>query len=190
MASPKVLTVLFLFFLCVGFGPRLTPQEEVEQARVYLPLELDTGLIWDSCGTWNGFYFPGFDFILLCKENLDAGTEVARFIYLHELGHAYTFTRGIDFSRFSGNYEAAADEFAAVMSILQGHARDMLKVIELYLDWGKKHPHQADDPHPPMETRADNLKRIFLGYLLPKSKYGKYYISALRYWHQTLLENP
>lgn len=164
-----------------------SPREQVEEAAIYLPVELDVDVTWINCTSWNGFYYPGQSRIELCRQNLAMGVGVARFIFLHELGHAYTFQNGLGYARWGGNYEAAADEWAAVMSITQGHPRDILEIANAYEAWGRLNPWHKGDPHPPMELRASNMRKLYYGWLYSWSVYGHDWREALAHWKKELL---
>jgi len=164
-------------------------KDEVELALDRLPVELTVTMRWMWCGDWNGYYFPGLDFIRLCEENLDQGVGAARFIYLHELGHAFTMERHPNFDRWDGNYEAAADEFAAIMAIVQGNPEDLVEIANLYIEWSREHVQRKGDPHPPMELRAKAMRDIYLGFVAPwLPEEHEAYLSALRYWRQEMIE--
>lgn len=185
------LTYVLSIFLILGVGlegsaPASSGKKaEVELAQIFLPVDLtDTQVLWDSCGTWNGYYYHTFNTIVLCYENLRAGTEVARFILLHELGHRFTFYFGTSYERWGNNYEAAADEFAAIFSIVQGHPEDLLHMAKLYRDWGRLYEHDPEDPHPPMEARAKVMESIYYGWKMGKE--GAY-LDALRFWREELI---
>lgn len=181
-------------FLGTGFkaanGPLETySKRAVEEIAINLPVEVDVPVRWVSCGTWNGaYYYSGR--IELCNENIAEGPGVARFIFLHELGHAYTFGRGTGFERFYGNYEAAADDFAAVISIVQGHPEDLVAMANAYEDWGKWNVQDPNDPHPSPMARAQHLRDIYLGYMAPWTPEFKAYQTSLVYWRYQFMEHP
>lgn len=176
-----------------GFGASKPPtlREQVEMVAIFLPVELNVPMTWKRCGDWNAFYyFSGR--IELCLENLKEGVGVAREIYLHELGHAFTFRKpGFDFSRWGGNYEAAADEFAAVVSVLQGNADDLVDKALLWIDYSAQVEHVPGDPHPPGIERARMMLDLYMGFHFPTSPQGAKWRDALRYWgHQFSLVEP
>ena len=155
---------------------------ETETASIFLPVEIPHTLIWDSCGRWNGYYSRSFNLVVLCEENLGLGVKVSRFVYLHELGHAYTFSLPYDFKRWDGNYEAAADEFAAVSAVVQGHPEDILAMALVFEESAKSQKWDPSDPHPPALKRARTLKRLYYGALIPWGPIGAPWREALRYW--------
>lgn len=196
LLSRTVLRNVFLYALVVslilgtGFESLAAkPKEDVEWVRAMLPMEIDTEVSWKNCGTWNGYYFPGSHRIVLCNENLKEGVGPARFIYLHELGHAYTFQKGTDFLRWDGNYEDAADEWAALWSIVQGHPEDLLQVAAIYDEWGKMYTPKPGDPHSPMEVRATRLRSLYYGWKNPQGTFGDDYRATLAFWKEELLRN-
>lgn len=183
-----------LLSIALSFGAPVVPHNladklEIEELEMYLPVEVHMPVTWEFCGTWNGaYYFSGR--IKLCEENLDEEEGVARFIYLHELGHAYTMTRHLDFTRWGLNYEAAADEFGAVMSIVQGHPEDVLAMAKLFYKSALERPYVKGDPHPPAAIRAENLMKIYQGFKNPYGKWGNDWRDTLDYWRDQFLEHP
>jgi hypothetical protein len=134
----------------------------------------------------NGFYYRAMKLIVLCYESLgDEG--VARFVYLHELGHGYTFQRTFDFTRWDGNYEAAADEFAAVNSVAQGHPEDLLRMARVFEAWGAGTP-DPKDPHPPALERAQKMRRLYYGSQMPWGPLGAEWRDSLHYWRGVFLQ--
>lgn len=156
---------------------------ETESAAIFLPVEIPHTLIWDKCGRWNGMYFRAWSLILLCEENLTYGPKVSRFVYLHELGHAYTFAHPeFDYSRWGKNYEAAADEFAAVSAVVQGHPEDILAMAKLFEEAAKSQKWDPSDPHPPAIKRARTLKSLYYGAMIPWGPIGAPWREALGFW--------
>lgn len=110
-------------------------------------------------------------------------------IYLHELGHAYTSKYLTNFSRWGGNYEDAADEFAAVMTTVQGRPESMIEKARLWEKLEKEHPWQEGDEHSPHTVRAMKLRELYWGYMFPNTKYGEQWRAALAFWKEELLRN-
>lgn len=164
-----------------------SPKEEVELAGYRVPAEIDSFLYWRKCGDWNGMYYFQSHNIVLCEENLDLGVPAARFIYLHELGHAYTFQYGMSFLRWGNNYEAAADEWAAVNLVVTGHPTDLLAMAKVFDDWGKQHPQPPGDPHPPAWKRAHRLRELYWAYKIGVGPIGAPWREAYEFWHNQLL---
>jgi hypothetical protein len=174
--------------LLLGTGMRsiaLAPKQAVDIEQFYAPVDLKlTSVTWIRCGSWNGFYWRGSNRIALCEQNLDYGVPVARFILLHEMGHSFTMTRSFDFSHWDGNYEAAADEFAAVHSIARGHAGDLLKMAVVFEALGDTvHP---DDPHPTGVARGRRLRDIYASYRAG----GELWNELLGYWTDKIRNDP
>ena len=190
MALPKlgkyVLIISFLLLSAFDATPKL--KGLVEEVQFGLPMELTNPVKWVNCGDWNGAYYPD-GHIELCNENLYEGLAVARMILLHELGHAYTFRYHTDFSRWEGNYEDAADEFAAVFSVVEGRPEDLVAKARLWEAWAKLYPAAAGDPHSPAQVRARNFRELYWGYMFPKTKLGAKWLGALTFWRQEMLRN-
>lgn len=186
--SLRALGYVLCVWLLLSTAIASTPTEkeraryDTESAAIFLPVEIPHTLLWDKCGGVNGYYSHPFNLILLCEENLDRGLGVARFIYLHELGHAYTFSREFNFSRWGGNYEAAADEFGAVSAVAQGHPEDVLAMALYFEARSKNVKWDPRDPHPPMLVRALTLKRLYYGSLMPWGPLGSHWREALKHW--------
>ena len=161
----------------------------MEEVQFRLPVAMDNKVIWKSCGDWNGSYHFSDGHIELCNENLLEGLEVARMILLHELGHAYTFRYHTDLSRWQGNYEDAADEFAAVMTAVQGRPEDMIAKARLWEEWEKGHPWKGNDVHSPHLERAKRFRTLYHGFMFPKSQEGEAWRGALAFWKQEMLRN-
>lgn len=175
--------ILGLIFLVVLAAPTLfTPKDTVQSEAYYMPVSLTVDTSWVSCGDWNGMYYQVFDLILLCNENLKLGVPAARFIYLHELGHAFTFGYDIDYARWRGNYEAAADEFAAVQSVVRHHEEDLLAMANVFDEAAKDHPVVKDDPHPPLAKRAAYLRALYWSHFLGVGPVGAAWRDAFSYW--------
>lgn len=172
----------------LGFDSLPNPRREVEDAGIFLPVEVDVNVFWTRCDSVNGYYSDGI--IELCKENLQLGVPLARAIFLHELGHAYVESHHIDYSRFNGNYEAQADDFAAIMALIQGHPEDLLAIADFFEDWALKYVQRADDPHPPMMERVKHFRDIYLGYMAPWTPEFQVYRASLVYWRVQMLEHP
>lgn len=176
--------------LGTAFGSlALSPQAEVERAASYLPIKLEVDMGWALCGSWNGSYWKRYNYIRLCYENLEEGVGPARFIYLHELGHAYTMGEDdFDYTRWDGNYEAAADEFAAIMSLAQGHPEDLLAVARMFERESASRPYRKGDPHPPLLRRAETLRRLYLGYVVSWSRPAGFDLrEALAFWKSSFI---
>src|SRR5689334_11943337 len=193
-ALKYVLSACILLCTNLGFaGPETKEAKtkyDTELASLLLPVEIPHILFWAKCGGWNGTYFRALKVILLCEENTGLGLRPSRFIYLHELGHGYTFQRtGFDFSRWAGNYEAAADEFAAVSSVAAGHPEDVLAMALLFEARAKTQNWNPKDPHPPAVVRAATLKRLYYGSLIPQGPLGKEWRDALHFWTQEFAWN-
>lgn len=185
------LRLAFVVSIVLGTGFEslaATPKEQVMAVETYLPVQLDVRAKWIKCGTFNGWYYPGLKRIVLCQENLQ-NVGLARFVYLHELGHAYTFQHPVDFARWGGNYEASADEWAAVWTIVQGNATDLLATADAFEAWGKIYSQHEDDPHPPMSLRAQRLRNMYAGYKNPQGPHGSYWRDCLKYWKSELLRH-
>lgn len=180
-----------MFVLLLGTSAHTQEKADIESLETYLPVELNIPVVWVSCGSWNGGYYPGLKMIELCEENLALPDGAARVIFLHELGHAYTVPEG-DFKRWSGNYEDAADEFAMVATVLQGHPDDLLVMARVWDQYAKENPPTPGDPHSPASARAARLRHFYLGYM----GFGPYfpdYADTLDYWHARFvhtLESP
>lgn len=180
------LSLIITLLLGLGFTSVAKGREDlkavVEIEALYTPIPLRAPVTWIDCdGDWNGlYYFSGR--IELCDGNIDLGLGAARFIYLHELGHAWTFSRGFTYERWAGNYEAAADEFAAIHSIARGHAEDVLAMARVFEAWGKTHPGRAGDPHPPALKRADTLRRLYWGWKMFAGERTIEFYEALDFW--------
>lgn len=164
----------------------LAPKEQVMAEVLYAPVDLElTGVKWRRCSSWNGFYYWD-NHIELCENNLSLGVPAARFILLHEMGHAFTFTRGFNYDRWGGNYEAAADEFAAVHSIVRGHPEDLLAMAAVFESLG-----DYVDPSDPRPTGVDRGRRLRVLYA---SFHGEGVIQApwqdaLTFWMDKILED-
>jgi hypothetical protein len=190
MALPKVgkYVLILSVFLCTAFNATPTLRKRVEEVQFQLPMLLENRVVWKTCGDWNGSYWPD-GHIELCNENLYEGLEVARIILLHELGHAYTFRYHTNFARWGGNYEDAADEFAAVFSVVQGHPEDLIAKARLWEEWEKENPCTIGDPHSCHSVRAKRFRTWYHGYTFPGSPEGKVWADALAFWKQELLRN-
>lgn len=177
-----VISILLGTFLTCYAAP--SPQEEVEAAGNILPVEINLPVIWEDCGSWNGWY-TGNE-IHLCTDNLKYGLGVAREIYLHELGHAFIHQASVPLDRWKGNEEAAADEFAAVMSITQGHPEDVMVKARLWIT----HPGGGGpwDPHPSNYARAMMFVRLYYGYMWPRITWHDEWVGALSFWRNQLLK--
>ena len=158
------------------------PRERIESLQTYLPVELHVPVSWAHCGDWNGFYYPGSNRIVLCEENLALPEGAARLLFLHELGHAYSIPLELDTVRWEGNYEDEADEFAMVMSIVQGRPEDLLVMARVWEKWAKENPPEEGDEHSPASERAERLRRIYNGYRYAFGPDYFYYLEALTYW--------
>ncbi len=181
---------LVTLLLLTGFNATPTLKEKVEAVKFLLPVHLEnTEVSWESCGSWNGAYYFDSQDIVLCNENLLEGLEVARMIYLHELGHAYTFKYHTDFSRWGGNYEDAADEFAAVWGVVLGYPEDLVAKARLWEDYARTEFWTPDDPHSPALLRAKRFRELYWGYMFPKTAYGKKWAETLSFWRAELIRN-
>jgi hypothetical protein len=165
---------------------------QVESAGVGMPVTPDFKVSWRYCGDWNAWYWHATHEVTICEEYFDEdhGLEVARFALLHELGHAYTFQRGVDFGRWRGNYEASADEFAAVVDVLEGHPDDLTYKADLFEAWGRTHTHNPSDPHPAPQVRADTLRCLYIGFKNLDDACRIKWEDALAYWTKTWRDNP
>lgn len=164
------------------------PKEHIESLRDQLPVELNNEVSWKNCGGWNGFYYYGSGDIELCNENLEEAPGVARFLYLHELGHAFTVPRKIDSTRFGGNMEDMADEFAMILSIVQKRPEDLLAMASAWETYDKRNPYQEGDTHSPHLVRASRLRYMYWGYRMQFGPGFDYYRAALRFWKLRFLE--
>lgn len=164
-------------------------EERIEVLQDYLPVEMHVPVTWETCGEWNGAYYPGAQRIVLCEENKYLPLGAQRMIFLHELGHAFTIPRDTPTYRWNGNYEDEADEFAAIMSIVQGHEEDLLVMAQVWENWAKENPPKPGDPHSPAIKRAKVLRDIYWGFQDFGLKHLTY-LEALEFWKaQFLKEN-
>jgi hypothetical protein len=180
--------LLITLILGTSFSAYATlPQERIESLQTYLPVELNAEISWKKCGDWNGFYWFDSGAIELCEENLALPEGAARMIFLHALGHAYTIPKGsrpkdADFLRWNGNYEDAADEFAMIMTLVQGRPYDLIDMARVREKWAKENPPIVGDEHSPAIERARRLRAMYWGFVMQFGPGFETYKEALGYW--------
>ena len=92
-------TLIVLALLQANIAPELAKWEGA----------VDVTVTTATCRDENAFYFPGLELVVVCKE-LDAKPAVQRFVFNHEMGHAWMFQHNVP------NSERGADELGALMS--------------------------------------------------------------------------
>lgn len=107
-----------------------------------------------TCRDENAYYFPWLELVVVCKE-LDARPDVQRFVFNHEMGHAWMYQHGVP------NTERGADEIAVLMSDFE----DTLAAAAWFHEMAKGESGD-DGSHQSHKERGDAL--ICLAYGLHK----------------------
>lgn len=128
-------------------------------------------VIFANCGFSNAVYLHDQKSVAICNEyvrshrrwNSDLSPGVLRMTILHELGHA-AFDLG--HIPFTGLEEAAADEFAAYITLTKGDPKDLLAKAKF---WGyiaetfQDYIDDGSDPHPTAARRSTEMMCLYLG---------------------------
>lgn len=187
--SYKAYALFAILTLLLGTGMKslaLAPKHEVEAEVIYAPVDLNLKSVeWVRCSSWNAFYYHD-NHIEMCENNLKLGVPVARWVLLHEMGHAFTFTRKFTYERWGGNYEAAADEYAAVQSIVRGHKEDLLAMARVLDALGGEY--DPNDPHPTGVQRAARLRELYRAYL-SEGPQAAPWREALEFWREKIAQD-
>lgn len=138
------------------------------------PLGVEVSIQVEECGSINGWYGPLTDTIGICTESL-AQPELARWIFNHELAHAFMDQHGIPDLHF----EFAADELATLMAPEQDSLAAAMWFMSM-ADQGQR----RGDPHPAYLDRAAAVLCLLDGSLAdPSSRMcHAYYTSAVDNW--------
>ncbi len=155
-----------------------------------LPVQVQ--VVATDCGKINAFYDPNDHHIRICYELLDELARIssggsrrgdysprvkdtsveaertalilgaARFILLHEIGHAFQdlLKRG-----GTGNQESEADSFAAILAITLGHDGAQMAVYGAYFfsQLSDKERLDFNDEHPPSLERTYDITCLVYG---------------------------
>jgi len=103
---------------------------------------------WEDCGEDNAWYMSGE--ITLCNELRELDPGVVRFAFAHEYSHAIIHQLHIP---FTGSEEVAADELAAVVLGVNGHADELMQAA---LYW-----YNREDDANPWDPHPSNLQRFY-----------------------------
>lgn len=98
-----------------------------------------------ACRDENAYYFPWLELVVVCRE-LDAKPGVQRFVFNHEMGHAWMYQHGVP------NTERGADEIAVLMSDYE----DTIAAAHWFADMAKSSS-GSDGSHQSHAERAASL---------------------------------
>lgn len=192
--SPRALVLALVVSILIGTTFNCiagTQKRELEMLQYRMPVEVTADVTWIECGDWNGYYTWADDLIEMCEENLELlSPGASRFVFLHELGHAYAHEHNMDYDRWGGSVEDEADEFATVMTLAQGRPEDLL---EAALMWEKFNRQTGGpilgDTHSPALLRAKRLRQAYWGY---KALFSDYYFAfkeSVEFWRIQFLKD-
>jgi hypothetical protein len=152
--------------------------DKVEYAVETLPVVISPKVTWVVCGEPNSYTLPHGN-ILLCDEIMAMGLGYARFTALHEMGHETIAEYAIP---ITGPEEAAADDFAVVMSVMEGNPGDVIETAQIFESWAAFMPRSATDVHPSFGDRAIRMRQLLRGMLGEESFKGEW-SQAVRSWY-------
>lgn len=115
--------------------------------RLAIPTKAE--VVWMDCGEVNGYYHPPTRRVIMCNELSTLPRGVLRFVYAHELAHAFIHENGIP---YTGSEEWAADELASLVLIEGGWSKDVEEAAKYQLARGQ--PDRWSSEHPGDERRA------------------------------------
>ena len=145
-----IIDIIIAFALTlVSAAEKPAPSADLNLAPLALVIPADVPVEWQDCGGINGYYFPRAKKIIMCNE-LKALPGLARFVYAHELGHAYIDKYDIP---YTGLEEAAADELAAIALVATGNAEDIFTAAE-YFNSKPETEEDVYDSHPSHARRV------------------------------------
>lgn len=139
---------------------------------------VDVNVTRATCRDENAYYFPSLQLVVICKE-LDDKPEVQRFVFNHEMGHAWMFQHGVP------NSERGADEIAAMMSSYE----DTLAAAHWFAGMAKGSSGD-DGEHQAHADRAASLFCLAYGFHKPELTTPlcrMYADSVVEHWERTAL---